>query len=158
MKTKASQIDCHLKVGKVLLLAVKCYSVSSYNPTFTFYSRRMADKSAGKYNPSTVTFDVDCRSGIEGVLKRFRNAGLRFASKYFIYVLMLYLFFFRHLPWILFVLHILHYSLVEFTKDNLSHFRSYSFVFQGTKRNDWFLLIWSILGLHLLNSSQLKVI
>ena len=68
MKTKASQIDCHLKVGKVLLLAVKCYSVSSYNPTFTFYSRRMADKSAGKYNPSTVTFDVDCRSGIEGVL------------------------------------------------------------------------------------------
>ena len=52
METKASQIDCHLKVGKVLLLAVKCYSAYSYNPTFTLYSRRMTDKSAGKYNLS----------------------------------------------------------------------------------------------------------
>ena len=68
METKASQIDFHLKVGKFLLLAVKGYSAYSYNPTFTLYSRRMTDKSAGKSNPSTVTFDVDCRRGIEGVL------------------------------------------------------------------------------------------
>ena len=52
METKASQINFHLKVGKFLLLAVKGYSAYSYNPTFTLYSRRMTDKSAGKYNLS----------------------------------------------------------------------------------------------------------